>query len=314
MIVKFVCRYVLSCAFTLFLATPALSVNYTKLPLGQLTEMARKGDKQAQVELATAFENGEGVSKDVDLAISWYCLAASRGSIDAQRSLGWIYATGKGVAKDDKLASYWLNRAAKSGDAYAGRLLKLIGDNSAKPSRIGCTPVANAGWLNKRCINSSCREIVALIDKLAVEYRLDANLVLAVVAAESAFNPLALSAKNAQGLMQLIPETARRFGVKDAWDSEQNLRGGMAYLCWLLAYFEGNVEYALAAYNAGENRVLEYNGVPPFAETRAYVKRIIRDYGKSFHHFDKSWLQGSRQTGDSVVQNDKAIAANISGG
>lgn len=290
-----------------------MSVNYAKLPLEQLTELAEKGDNLAQVELATALENGEGINKDIELAVSWYCQAASRGSVDAQRSLGWIYATGKGVEKDDNLASYWLSRAAKSGDAYAGRLLKLIGDNPASPSRTGCTQIANAGWLNKRCINSSCRKIVVLVEKLAAEYRLDANLVLAVVAAESAFNPLALSKKNAQGLMQLIPETAQRFGVKDAWDSEQNLRGGMAYLRWLLAYFDGNVEYTLAAYNAGENRVLEYNGVPPFVETQAYVKRIIGDYGKSFHYFDKRWLRGPRPTGASIVQYENAMAVTRGG-
>jgi hypothetical protein len=84
----------------------------------------------------------------------------------------------------------------------------------------------------------------------------------------------ARSHKNAQGLMQLIPATARRFGVKDVWDPEQNLRGGMSYLRWLLDHFEGDVKLALAGYNAGEEAVRRYRGIPPYAETRAYVERI----------------------------------------
>jgi soluble lytic murein transglycosylase-like protein len=104
---------------------------------------------------------------------------------------------------------------------------------------------------------------------------LDPELVLALIEAESNFNPRALSPKNAQGLMQLIPATAERFGVRDAWDPEQNLRGGMAYLRWLLARFKGNVQLALAGYNAGEGAVERHGGIPPYAETRAYVSHII---------------------------------------
>ncbi len=109
---------------------------------------------------------------------------------------------------------------------------------------------------------------------LAPQYHLDPNLVLAVVAAESNFDPSARSDKNAQGLMQLIPATAERFDVKDAWDPEQNLRGGMAYLRWLLQRFDGDVWLALAGYNAGEQAVERYKGIPPYPETRDYVDRI----------------------------------------
>lgn len=300
---------------SLLLAGPVLGVNYAKLSLEQLTEMAKLGDQIAQVELATALEHGEGVKKDMELAITWYCLAAGRGSADAQRSLGWIYANGKGVKRDDKLAAYWLDKAAGSGDDYAARLVKRIVDKVGKPDKTGCSHVASAPWLRSRCTKSACRKIVKMVEKLAVDYKLDANLVLAVISAESAFNPAALSAKNAQGLMQLIPETAKRFGVKNTWDNEENLRGGMAYLRWLLAYFNGNVEHALAGYNAGENRVTQYNGVPPYAETKAYVRRILSDYGKRFHHFDKSWLTRSRPAaGLSVVQTEKEAIHGTLGG
>jgi soluble lytic murein transglycosylase-like protein len=122
-------------------------------------------------------------------------------------------------------------------------------------------------------------EIARLVRSLAPRYRLDPNLVLAVVEVESNFNPTARSHKNAQGLMQLIPATAERFGVRDVWDPEQNLRGGMAYLRWLLDHFDGDVKLALAGYNAGEKAVERHGGVPPYKETQAYVRRILRRLG-----------------------------------
>lgn len=101
-------------------------------------------------------------------------------------------------------------------------------------------------------------------------------LVLAVIAVESAGRPDALSPKGAQGLMQLIPDTAARFGVTDAKDPAQNIRGGVAYLDWLIARFDGDVLLALAGYNAGEGAVDRNDGVPPFAETRAYVPKVLK--------------------------------------
>ncbi len=124
-----------------------------------------------------------------------------------------------------------------------------------------------------------------LIDRLAPQYALDPALVKQVVAAESAFRSDARSPRNAQGLMQLIPATAQRFGVQNPWDAEQNLRGGMAYLRWLLGQFRGDVRLALAGYNAGERRVTDYGGVPPIPETRQYVAGIIGRYGKTQHPY-----------------------------
>jgi soluble lytic murein transglycosylase-like protein len=104
---------------------------------------------------------------------------------------------------------------------------------------------------------------------------------------ESNFDPNAVSPKNAQGLMQLIPDTARRFGVRNPLDPAQNIRGGMAYLRWLLAYFEGDIALVAAAYNAGEGAVERYRGVPPYAETRLYVRKILdRLEGRREHPFD----------------------------
>jgi soluble lytic murein transglycosylase-like protein len=95
------------------------------------------------------------------------------------------------------------------------------------------------------------------------------------------------------GLMQLIPGTAERFNVRNAYDTTQNLRGGMRYLRWLLSYYRGNVVYALAAYNAGEKRVDRFQGVPPFPETRDYVRRVIRLYGSVRHSFDETLTAAS---------------------
>lgn len=111
---------------------------------------------------------------------------------------------------------------------------------------------------------------------LAPRYRLDPGLVLAVIRAESNFDPTALSPKDARGLMQLIPATASRFGVTDVWDPLDNIKGGMAYLRWLLDHFDGDEALALAGYNAGEGAVRRYRGIPPYAETRNYVKKITR--------------------------------------
>jgi soluble lytic murein transglycosylase-like protein len=105
-------------------------------------------------------------------------------------------------------------------------------------------------------------------------YGVDRALVRAVIHAESAFRPNAISEAGAQGLMQLMPATAERFAVNNPFDARQNIRGGVRYLAWLLKRFNGNQMLALAGYNAGEASVVEYNGVPPYAETQSYVARV----------------------------------------
>jgi soluble lytic murein transglycosylase-like protein len=112
------------------------------------------------------------------------------------------------------------------------------------------------------------------ISAASKRYGVDEAVVRAIIHAESAFNPRALSRVGAQGLMQLMPDTARRFGVGDAFDAGQNIRGGVQYLAWLLKRFNGDVKLAAAGYNAGEGAVAKYKGVPPYAETRRYVERV----------------------------------------
>lgn len=113
------------------------------------------------------------------------------------------------------------------------------------------------------------------------EKNLDFHLVAALVQAESDFRPNVLSRKGAIGLMQLMPDTARRFGCKDPWDFEDNIRGGTAYLAHLHDLFGGEIPLVLAGYNAGEEAVRRYgNRIPPYAETVRYVFRILEDYGQ----------------------------------
>jgi soluble lytic murein transglycosylase-like protein len=112
------------------------------------------------------------------------------------------------------------------------------------------------------------------VDRLAPLYGLDPVLVRSIILAESDYDPRAVSWRNAQGLMQLMPETAARFGVANTFDPVQNLRGGMSYLHWLYQRFAGNLTLILAAYNAGENAVSQYGGVPPYPETQDYVTKV----------------------------------------
>ncbi len=113
------------------------------------------------------------------------------------------------------------------------------------------------------------------IDKAASDHDVDPSLVRAVIHAESAFNPYAVSPKGARGLMQLMPGTARMLGVHNSFSPESNIYGGTKYLAKLLRRF-GNEAHAIAAYNAGEVPVTRYNGIPPYSETREYVRRVLR--------------------------------------
>lgn len=120
------------------------------------------------------------------------------------------------------------------------------------------------------------------IRRASRQHGISAALVKAVIAAESGFDPLAESSKGARGLMQLMPATADELGVADAYDPWQNIDGGTRYLCTMIDRFPGELELALAAYNAGPETVRQYQGMPPYKETRGYVKRVLSLY-KKYH-------------------------------
>jgi hypothetical protein len=133
------------------------------------------------------------------------------------------------------------------------------------------------------------------IDRVADEQGVENHLVHSVIQAESRYNVNAVSPKGAQGIMQLIPATARRFGVSNAFDAKDNIEGGVRYLRFLLDYYHGDYAKAIAAYNAGEGAVDKYKGIPPFAETQNYVYRVARN------------LEAARQAG--AAQNTAKPAA-----
>jgi hypothetical protein len=119
-----------------------------------------------------------------------------------------------------------------------------------------------------------------LINTISDRHHLDPDLINSVIHAESGFNPRAVSPKGAQGLMQLMPRTASDMGVTDAFDPGANVEGGTRYLSELLVRYDFDLIKALAAYNAGPERVEKYHGVPPYYETQAYVARIVRDFNR----------------------------------
>jgi soluble lytic murein transglycosylase-like protein len=118
------------------------------------------------------------------------------------------------------------------------------------------------------------------VDEVSGRYKLDPDLVNSVIKAESGFNARAVSPKGARGLMQLMPGTASQLGVPNAFDAQANVEGGTKYLRELLERYNFDLVKALAAYNAGPQRVEHFGGVPPYYETRAYVARIVRDFNK----------------------------------
>jgi soluble lytic murein transglycosylase-like protein len=130
---------------------------------------------------------------------------------------------------------------------------------------------------------SGSADLDRIIFEAGQKQGVDPRLLHAVIWQESKYKIQARSHAGAQGLMQLIPDTAKRFGCDDPHDPAKNIAAGTKYLSWLLKRFEGNVELALAGYNAGEGAVDKYDGVPPYNETRNYVKIISKRYGKTFH-------------------------------
>ncbi|KRB97833.1 hypothetical protein ASE11_13455 [Hydrogenophaga sp. Root209] len=258
--------------------------------------------RQAWREQAQGFEHGEGVKRDTEAAIRLYCQAALAGDAMSAYNLGWIYANGRGVERNDGYAAHWFARAALLGDTHAEGMFNRLATPADKPE---CVQEAERTDLQKAnearqaaevtelathyqsLVNTPEQQrIMKIVYKLAPQFGIQPGLAFAVIRAESNFNVNARSDKNAQGLMQLIPETAARFRVRKPFDAEQNIRGGLSYLQWLLAYFRGNVPLVLAAYNAGEGTVDRYRGVPPYPETQGYIKRIQQVFALQHHPFD----------------------------
>ncbi len=264
---------------------------------------------QQLVQQGTMHETGLGAPRNVARAFDLYCEAAAQGYPEALVRMAWLYADGNGVEKSRAAAHTLFMRASRFGHGQAAELgQRFAGEPEVLPVCLRGTVVERgtverpasreelAAFVPKSSASSPLRNAPALVgDRVryaqmvlyeARRLRIDQRLVLAVMATESGFDPNARSPKNAFGLMQLIPETADRFNVRDINDPADNIRGGMAYLRWLLAYFRGDVALALAAYNAGEGAVDKHGGVPPYPETLAYVQRIRALYPFDRHPYD----------------------------
>jgi TPR repeat protein len=252
--------------------------------MAALEAAAQRGDVPALMTLAGIYERGENVEQDFARSNALYCKAAARGNVDAILKLGLIYASGREMMPNEGVGALLINKAAELGSERAKELLAYIsrGVGSVVPECMN-EPIANV--VVSRSAPKVRKDIALLVQYWAPQYSVDPELVMALIAVESRFDATAVSPKNAQGLMQLIPATAARFGVKNAFNPLDNLKGGLAYLRWLMAYFKGDVALVLAAYNAGEETVERYRGIPPYRETRDYVKQITSVYRKPSHPY-----------------------------
>jgi soluble lytic murein transglycosylase-like protein len=165
------------------------------------------------------------------------------------------------------------NDAAKV-SAFVSPSGKVVFTNNIENTPIKAAAIAAAPVV-------SADPIHALIESIAGTHGVDPALVKAIVKTESGFNRFAVSNKGARGLMQLIPETGARYGVRDFFDPRQNIEGGVRYVKFLLEKFNGNLDLSLAAYNAGENLVQRLGRIPAIPETRDYVRKVRASYGKS---------------------------------
>ncbi len=177
--------------------------------------------------------------------------------------LAWIVSTSV-LARSGQIASVV--------DEHGHTIFVNAADVPPPPSR------RRAGGAHSRYVATPTPEISSLVDKTASEHQVDPKLVHAIIQVESGYNPRAVSRKGAEGLMQLIPATAQRYGVQNSFNPQQNIEGGVTYLKYLLDLFKGNVPLTVAAYNAGENVVLKKGGIPPFTETVDYVQRVTELY------------------------------------
>lgn len=298
------------------LAVISASAGASEVPIADAPQAMEALDNPAALTAAALrHEHAEGVPRDYAKAAELYCRAARSGYADAQYALGWMYANGRGVVRDDAVAVQLFALAAEQGHGYAQEMLRYVRAPASTPLPACMLPdppviealledATAAGMPAGYAYGQPSDEpwpaeatayfrgpILDLVYRLAPDYEIDPRLALAVIAVESDFKVHAKSPKNAQGLMQLIPETAQRFRVKNVYDPADNIKGGLAYLQWLLAFFEGNVPLVLAAYNSGERTVEKYRGIPPYPETKEYVRKITRLYRSPTHPYKSNWVR-----------------------
>lgn len=286
----------LICAFS-----PCFAVAYTEAELETFdNEPPLIKDLLERASVKVADDSPEAAWEAANL----YCEAARYGSAEGVYRLGMLYAFGRGVPENRNYAANLFGIAAMHGHFEAQKMLETIEirtqdtpacvlDAVAPEKPVASaqnTPAIDAYVAN---LPQSKRWVVSLVRNISEWHQVDSKLVLSIITAESNFKVSVKSNKDAQGLMQLIPATAERFNVKNAYNASQNIKGGVKYLRWLLSYFRGDVALTVAAYNAGEGAVDKYRGVPPYRETKAYVKKVLGLYQNTRHAFDESLAKAS---------------------
>jgi hypothetical protein len=258
---------------------------------------------RALINKAATYETSAESHEEFWQAATLYCEASKLGSTEAQYRLGILYAFGKGVPENRTFAASLFSLASQQGHRKAFDMLETINFKSQElppclssdelpekhPPAI-IKPAEHAIQIDRylESLPSNKSWIIDLTTKISDWYDIDPKFVLSIIAVESDFETKVKSPKSAMGLMQLIPTTAERFNVKNAFNASQNIRGGIRYLRWLLAYYRGDVDLAAAAYNAGEKAVDRYFGIPPFPETQAYVRRLKKLYPPNTLFYDET--------------------------
>ncbi|MBL0443903.1 lytic transglycosylase domain-containing protein [Aeromonas veronii] len=257
--------------------------------LAGIPQTAQGRDFRQAPRAMTALRQGQAAqhSGNLQKAIALYCVAASTGNPEGYFRIGRLLATGPASVRSAKMANSYLAMAMRLGNQQASRYYNPrvgnapMGDQCGVGMRGGqgsyfalpSTPFNVEAYLARQ--SPGKQKLATMLRHAAKRHQVDVRLVLAIAIAESNLESRAVSAKNAQGVMQLIPETQQRFGVTQPFDPAQNIKGGVSYLKWLDRRFDGDWVLISAAYNAGEKAVERYGGIPPYDETREYVKRVL---------------------------------------
>ncbi len=279
-----------------------VSTSKSSITKGNHISASKIGEKPEEnpyallVKLAFTGKGSNDINSYVDAAAFYCSNAKDNNDQNALFALAWMYANGRGVDKDIGISRLLFKKAADQGHKNAQHWLSKTGTSHTTATLPTCMHPDQPKQSEVKIVSKKIETqpsfykkgpIYKIVAKHAPRYNIETDLVMAFIAIESGYDPKATSNKNAQGLMQLIPATAARFNVKNPYDPEQNIKGGIAYLQWLLAFFKGDVLLVSAAYNAGENAVERYKGVPPYSETRKYVKKIAALYKKTFHPYQR---------------------------